>query len=390
MNSLPKEAPLKLAILQRVCAPYRTAMFSQLAAQPGVEMKLFIGANIPGTKVQGTSDLEGIPFQKLPTRMLRMGRRVLTWHVGLIGELRRFKPDVILCEGESHFVGYLQAIVYRALFNPKAALIHWCFISLPGHEVHEKRPGAVIKGFFRRFFDAHLLYSSFSRDCLMQLGVPEVKAFVATNVGDVRKFIKMSDSLPDTPAQARESVGLPEKFTAVYVGTLDENKHPEMLLDLAGVLDKDQYNFVLLGTGPMLEPLRARATREGLSNVFLPGRVADGLALYYRSADALLIPGRGGIVISEAMAFGVPVVVHEADGTEYDLVQHQVTGVRLQRAGLEDFSQSLKFLQGDPELCARMGKASRELCETRYTTENMVKQTLSAARFARNARSGRA
>ena len=38
------------------------------------------------------------------------------------------------------------------------------------------------------------------------------------------------------------------------------------------------------------------------------------------SADVVVVPGRGGIVISEAMVHGVPVIVHQADGTEYELV----------------------------------------------------------------------
>jgi len=82
------------------------------------------------------------------------------------------------------------------------------------------------------------------------------------------------------------------------------------MLDLAKECDRVNFNFVLLGSGSLLDELRDRATCENLSNVFLPGRVVDELPLYYRAANVLLIPGRDGIVISEAMAFGLPVIVH--------------------------------------------------------------------------------
>lgn len=377
---------MRLAILQRVCAGYRTALFSRLASEPKVDVKLLIGADVPNTKVRSASSIEGIGFRKLKTRFMNIGRRTLTWHVGLVDELREFHPDVILCEGESHFIGYLQAIFYRKFFNRRVALMHWCFISLPGRPVREFRFGAVIKGFFRRFFEAFVLYSSYSKECLRQLGEPEEKVFVATNVGDVEKFLKLSDSTTETRSEARNALKIPEGFTVLYVGALDREKHPEMMLDLARELDGKGYNFVLLGSGPMLEELRERVARETLADVFLPGRVVKELPLYYRSADVLLIPGRGGIVISEAMAFGLPVIVHQADGTEYDLIQDNITGIHLKGASLGHFMDALEFLRNDPDRCAKMGLASRQLVETRFTTDNMVRQIISAARYAINTR----
>ena len=91
-----------------------------------------IGEDVPNTKIKSGPDLRGINYRKLKTLFLPLNARTLQWHVGLVGELRKFNPDVILCEGESHFVGYLQAIGYKYLFNRRVALMHWCFISLPG------------------------------------------------------------------------------------------------------------------------------------------------------------------------------------------------------------------------------------------------------------------
>ena len=125
---------IRIAVLQRVCAVYRTGLFSALGSADNVDMKLFVGRDIPGTKVKGVTDCGGVPVVKLETRIIRVGRRLLPFHVGLVGELRRFRPTVILCEGESHFLGYLQAIYYRYRYARPAGLIHWCYIALPGRE----------------------------------------------------------------------------------------------------------------------------------------------------------------------------------------------------------------------------------------------------------------
>ena len=390
MSKLSCENPIRMAIIQRVCTGYRVPLFSQLSARTDIEVTLFIGHDVPRSKVKSSSGLLDIDYRKLNTRFVRLGSRILPWHIGLIAEFRKLKPDVILCEGESHFIGYLQAILYKYFFNRRVALMHWCFISLPGWSaIGGVGFRALIKIFFRRFFDAFVVYSSFSKKCLLKLGQPSDKVFVATNVSDTKGFLNLSDAMTESVSEARKKLKLPERFTVLYLGTLDANKRPDMMLDLAKESDNECYNFVLLGSGPLFEELHERVAREHLSSVFLPGRVVDDLPFYFRAADVLMLPGRGGMVMSEAMAWGLPVIVHQADGTEYDLVQDGVTGFHLQSGNLNDFRKALEQLQSNPGLCEKMGSESRRLVKSRFTTENMVNQIVSAAQYAKKARNER-
>jgi glycosyltransferase involved in cell wall biosynthesis len=385
VNNNSQERPLRLAILQRVCPGYRIALFSALSSDSRIDAKLFIGDDIPGSKVKNATNLEGINYEKYKTKFVKLRERILPWHEGLILDLRKFNPDVILCEGESHFLGYIQAIIYKYLFNNCVALVHWCFISLPGwSKVGGEGYRSVIKRYFRRFFDAFLVYSSYSEQCLLKLGQPPEKIFIGTNVGDVEKFFNLSDSLIDSPQEARYRLGLPERFTVLYVGSLESVKRPHIMLDLVKMCDNEKYNFVLLGSGMLLKQIRDRVINENLANVFVPGRVREELPLYYRAADVLLIPGRGGIVISEAMAFGLPVIVHQADGTEYDLVQNGTTGIHLSTGDHNDFRNALEFLLNNQSLCTKMGLMSRQIIESRFKTNDLVEQIVNTAYFARD------
>src|SRR5688572_12838587 len=98
MNSKENISDLapRLAILQRVCPGYRTALFSRLSMDNEWHIKLFIGENIPDSKVNNASNLEGVRFQKLDTRFVKFGHRIFPWHIGLIEQLKAFNPDVIL------------------------------------------------------------------------------------------------------------------------------------------------------------------------------------------------------------------------------------------------------------------------------------------------------
>ena len=380
---------IRLAVLQRVCPEYRIALFAALARSEGADVRLFIGDDVPGTIAWSAPNLESLPVARLTTRFVRFGRRILPLHVGLVAALRRFAPDVILCEGESHLFGYLQAMYYRLRYAPNAALLHWCLTALPGDQRGKYTAGELTKALFRRFFDAFVVYSSYSRDRLIDLGEASERVFVATNVGDVDRHLALADSIAESKPAARERLGLPDRFTVLYVGTLDRTKRPGLMLDLASALPRGDYSFVLVGSGDRHDTLRTRVAKEQALNVYLPGRVTTDLGWYYCAADVLLIPGRGGIVISEAMAFGLPVIVHHADGTERDLVLHGVTGLRLSHGTCAHFRDALESLHDDPIRCAEMGAEGRRQLEQRWTTDNMVRQITRAAGYARATRRSR-
>ncbi|MFC1574428.1 glycosyltransferase family 4 protein [Candidatus Latescibacterota bacterium] len=373
--------------IQRVCSGYNVELFRRITAIAGFEIRLFIGEDIPNSKVCGAAKPGGIDVVKLPTCFVRLGRRVLPWHRGLIRSLGEFKPDVILCEGESNFLGYAQAIWYRRR-HKNTRLIHWSLGGLPGVPVRPGNLASRFKYFAQKHFDTFLAYSSFGKDCLVELGHAAEKIVVATNVADTDVHLNNADRIKDSPSEARAKLNVPDRFTILYVGSMDANKRLELFLDLAQATNPAHFNFVLLGDGTMLEELRSRAKTEGLSNVFLPGRVSDELPLYYRASDVLALPGRGGMVISEAMAWALPVVVHQADGTEYDLILDGKTGMRLAGNEVADFKNAIEVLRSDKARCCAMGLAGRERLISEYSIEQMVERIAVAVRKCHSDRQG--
>jgi glycosyltransferase involved in cell wall biosynthesis len=357
-------------------------VFRRLSNQLGDDFLLLIGSDLPGSKVRSAEDLSGINVQRLNTRFFSLHGRIIPWHVGLVTALKAYAPDVIVCEGESHFLGYLQAIYYRLVHQRRVALVHWCFITLPGRNNRRKDIAGRVKEFFRAFFDAHLVYSSFSRSCLLDLGVSAEKIFVATNVSDVDAFLQRSNQRPDK-REIRRRLNLPDQFMVIYSGTLDANKRPDLVVELATIADPERYNFVIVGNGPLSAVLREQVTQRRLTNVVFAGRVSEP-AEYYLAADVLIVPGRGGIVISEAMACGLPVIVHQADGTEFDLVQPGVNGFRVVDATALHFLSALEELRHDEASAKLMAGVSRSLIETTFNTDRMVSALLQAAKFAKD------
>jgi glycosyltransferase involved in cell wall biosynthesis len=377
----PTRSALSLAILQRVCTSYRLELFRRLAARADLRVRVFIGEDLPESKVQSTSDFGDLDVVKLPTRWLGLGRRVVPLHRGLAAALRGFDPDVILSEGDSHLAAFLTASRVRSE-RAGRALIHWGLGGLPGTD-----PGTRLVDRLKRPLqaraDAFLVYSSFGREVLERIGHPADRIVVAVNVSDTERHCAVADALAMSRSEARRALGIPDRFTVLCVGALDANKRPDVLIDAAGGLDPGSYALVFAGSGPELEPLRARVRERGLENVFLPGAVAPGeLARYYRAADVLALPGRGGMVISEAMCHRLPVIVHLADGTELDLVREGETGLRLRAGNPLDFRRAIEELAADPGRAGRLGLAGRRLVEREFSMGAMVERVLEACRLA--------
>lgn len=372
--------PVSLAILQRVCTSYRLELFRRLAARPELRVRLFIGEDLPESKVRSAPDLAGLDVVKLPTRFYRLGGRLLPWHRGLARALRDFDPDVILSEAESHLLGFLTAARVRSERGGRA-LVHWGLGGLPGR--HDRWLTDRAKRLLQARADAFLVYSSFGRQVMERIGHAPERIVVAVNVSDTDRHAAAADALPDTRAEARAALGLPDRFTLISVGAMDANKRIDVLIEAVADLDPARVGALIVGGGAHLESLQAKVRDAGLTNVLLVGPVPPSdLARYYRAADVLALPGRGGMVISEAMAHRLPVIVHQADGTETDLVRDGDTGLRLESGRAEDFRRAIASLADDPERAARMGAAGRRLVDEQLNMQAMVDRILEVCRIA--------
>lgn len=363
---------MKALILQRVIPEYRVAVFRDITRNENFDISLIIGHSIEGSKAKNSNDLSGIRFIQLPTKCVSMFGRLFTWHVGLLRAIKEARPEVIVCEAESHFLGYLTAIVYKILLSPQTRLLLWCFYSLPGVEHERSLLHLWVKKNARHFFDGFISYTSYGKAKLISSGISPDKITVAVNVCDTESLVCKDASLLISKDDSKKTFGVEGKFVVTYVGTVDEAKKPEVIIDLADRFREKNFHFFLIGSGPLEESLRSRVIELGLHNITVTGRIVEDLPRYYRATDIVVIPGRGGIVISESMCFGVPVLVHQADGVEYDLVRQGETGVILRSGELTEFESELTALSESPDKVRKMGECARQLINDKFNTKSMA------------------
>jgi glycosyltransferase involved in cell wall biosynthesis len=133
---------------------------------------------------------------------------------------------------------------------------------------------------------------------------------------------------------------------------------PEKGFDvLARACAEAGVDLVLAGDGPERERLQQFATILG----DLP---EDELAPRYAEADVFALLSRHepwGVVVNEAAASGLPLVLSDRVGAAYDLLREGENGFLVPPDDGAAAAVALKQLRDDPELRRRMGARSREL-----------------------------
>lgn len=172
--------------------------------------------------------------------------------------------------------------------------------------------------------------------------------------------------------QIREKLGIVERNVVLSVGRFSYQngygKGYDILMKAAERLSSD-IGIYIVGDEPTEEFVNWKASKN-LDNVHFVGfKVKNELAQYYRAADVFALMTRGdvwGLVVNEAMSFGLPVITTNKCIAGLEMVDHGVNGFILQ---VDDIDS----------LCEIVPKAFKLNCEeeclrtaNKYTIEEMV------------------
>lgn len=188
---------------------------------------------------------------------------------------------------------------------------------------------------------------------------------------------------PGEGASIRERLGLGDGPLIVCISRLVPRKGQDQLLRALPELRRRHpgTRLVLVGRGGYERRLRAIATQLQLADaaVFTGGLSFTDMRAVLAAADVFAMPartrGKGldveglGIVYLEAQASGVPVVAGDSGGAPETVTPE--TGIVVDGRDLDELTDALSRLLGDPALRARMGRAGRAHVLAHWTWEIM-------------------
>lgn len=300
-----------------------------------------------------------LPRRGIPdavARVMQLGQAALA----LRGFLRARRYSVL--ETATVFPGAV-----AALLLPEAKRTPLLSYAL-GDDVRRPLRTWYSSGLYRRTLsriDRFIAISRFTRDVLLESGVPEGRVAIVHPPLDTVRFGRRGDGAAwrrEWPAHERVLLTLCQLSPKKGVDRVLEAL-PGLVRRRPGLL------YVVGGPGPDRPRLEALARRLGVADrvVFL-GRVAEErLPDLHAAADVFVMPTRAesdgsvegfGIVFLEAGSQGVPVIGPNVGGCS-DAVRHGVSGYLVDPENVAEIEARLDTLLADPDLRRRFGEAGR-------------------------------
>ena len=165
---------------------------------------------------------------------------------------------------------------------------------------------------------------------LVELGMPRDRIFTGYDVIDNSHFARRALEIRNSKSEIRTKYGLPENYFLASARFIEKKNLTRLIRAYTEYREKwkgdTPWDLVLLGDGPLRETLNTQLSTLNLhSHVHLPGfKQYEELPVYYALANAFVHPStteQWGLVVNEAIASGLPVIVSKRCGCVPELVQ---------------------------------------------------------------------
>jgi 1,2-diacylglycerol 3-alpha-glucosyltransferase len=267
--------------------------------------------------------------------------------------LKQVNPDVVAVNGWNNFGSLIAANCCIRRGIPMVVM---------SESAQQDEPRAWWKETVKRrivnIYSTALVGGQRHVDYLVELGMPRDRIFTGYDVVDNRYFRQKAEEVRNQTSEIRQKYALPENYFLASARFIEKKNLPKLIEAYAEYRRVSEaagnvvWDLVLLGDGPLRETINSQLTSLNLHrHAHLPGlKQYDELPVYYGLAKAFVHAStteQWGLVVNEAIASGLPVIVSNRCGCAPELVngngftfdpgnRHELAGRLLEMASLSD------------------------------------------------------
>ena len=371
----------KVALIAKHPVQILLPLYKQLAHHAKVDLKIFFGSNygietgrVPivqhgiTVKLYDAPDLSDIAHKFLKNYGTSPAATGFWSPVnpGIWQELRKETYDAILIHGYGTLMDIIAYIAARATKTP---------IMMMGETyLRQDRMGwmRILKDFYVRSWlkgvQVCLPIGTISRRFYHYYDVPNEKFFTVPYSVDNDFIQNEANKISSKRDEIKSKYGiLLDSPTILFVGRLIDRKHPMDLIQAFRRVGEDA-NLVIVGDGPQLQHLKDFVGQENLKGIFLVGyKTPPETREFFAIADIFVLPSSfepWGLVVNEAMCFGLPIIAADGVAAAFDLVCQEENGYVFPSRDIDALAFHLESLVNNPEKRRKMGSRSREIIAT--------------------------
>ncbi len=272
-------------------------------------------------------------------------------------------PDVVAVNGWNNFGSLIAANCCMRRMTPMVVM---------SESSRQDEPRTWWKEAIKRrivgLYTAALVGGQRHVEYLVELGMPRERVFTGYDVVDNSYFARRTAEIRNSDVEIRKKYGLPENYFLASARFIEKKNLSTLIEAYAeyrrrssafakATADKEiavnvPWDLVVLGDGPLREILNSQLSTLDLNeHVHLPGfKPYDELPVYYALSKAFVHAStteQWGLVVNEAIASGLPVIVSERCGCVPELIngngftfdptnEHELAARLLEMASLSD------------------------------------------------------
>jgi glycosyltransferase involved in cell wall biosynthesis len=282
---------------------------------------------------------------------------------GIVRALTEARPEVVVVSGWSTFAAQ--------------AAIAWCRVKDVPYvlvvESHDEGPRAgwrrTVKGTVVppvvQNASGVLVTGTLARNSMISRGAAPERVRVFANTIDVEGFGERADRLAAQRPELRAELGAdPDDVVVLSVARLVPEKGLDTLIRAVATVADHHIVLVFAGDGPEREELGRLAEELEVRAVFTGDAVWEKIVEVYVAADVFALLSERepwAVVVNEAAACGLPLVLSDRVGAAHDLLRDGENGALVTAGDVDAAAKALRALAGDPNLRRAQGARSREL-----------------------------
>jgi glycosyltransferase involved in cell wall biosynthesis len=354
----------RLVIITEIISPYRIPLFNALATRPEIDLHVIFLAETDPVLRQWKVYKEEIrfSFEVLPSWRKRIGGNHVLLNRGVTRALKTASPDLVLCGGYNYGASW-QALLWSRRHGVP-------FVLWSESNVKDMRPGRSFVEFLKRQFlrrcDGFVVPGQSALQYLTTYNIPDGRIFTAVNAVDNDFFASAASLARQHAVRLRRELDLPARYF-VFAGRLVGEKGVFELMSAYSKLDETlrrEVGLVFVGEGSYREELESGANHVSPGIVRFAGFAQrEQLAVYYSLAESLILPTHTdpwGLVVNEAMACGLPIIVTDVAGCSTDLVSENWNGKIVPAKDVAALASAMDNVAGNLEVAASMGRNSEK------------------------------
>lgn len=165
-----------------------------------------------------------------------------------------------------------------------------------------------------------------------------------------------------------------ETFTIGFVGRLDFEKGPDIILESARILAKKipyQFKICFVGDGPLRNKLDQLVKNYNLDDYCIFKGFESNPLEVMSEFDVLVLPSREegmGLVILEAMSLNVPVIATNVGGIN-EAVHDKYTGLLIEKENPEALANAIELLMKSPKMKLEMAENAFRVRKDKFSLQ---------------------